>query len=39
MTEYEEQTEKVEEYGVISGERWEIYMFGCCTPTRLLEWR
>jgi hypothetical protein len=36
MREYEEQEEKAGEYGVISGERWEIYMFGRPTPTRLL---
>jgi hypothetical protein len=36
MKEKKEQEEKAGEYGVISGERWEIYMFRHPTPTRLL---
>jgi hypothetical protein len=38
MRKYEEQEEKAGEYGVILGERWEIYLFGRPTPTRLLQW-
>jgi hypothetical protein len=36
MREYELQEEKAGVYAVISGEKWEIYMFGRPTPTRLL---
>jgi hypothetical protein len=39
MRKSEEQEETAGEYRVISGERWEIYMFGRPKPTRLLlEW-
>jgi hypothetical protein len=34
MREYEKQEEKAAEYGVISGERGEIYIFGSLIPTR-----
>jgi hypothetical protein len=37
VREYEEQEEKVVEYGVILGDRWEIYIFGRPTPTGIIS--
>jgi hypothetical protein len=36
MRECKELQKQAGEYGVISGERWKIYMFGHHSPTRFL---